>query len=190
MQDICNISFVNYGVGGTSIAKKWSATSDAFCIRYVDMQNNCDMVTVWGGVNDFSLNIPMGTKGSTNTMTFYGALKVLIEGLINKYPGKKIGFVLTSPVNYTDTTLNYCFDETNTEGLKLSDYNNAIIDMCHDYSLPILDLYNNSGMNQLNMQIMTSNIEKTAPDGLHPSMLAMNFFKYQIFDFLKTKLRM
>lgn len=189
VQDICDISYVNYGIGGTSIAKKWSSTPDAFCVRYVDMQNDADMVMVWGGVNDFSLNIPMGTKGSTNTMTFYGALKVLIEGLIAKYPDTKIGFVLTPQVNNTDATLQYKFDVQNTEGLTLMDYNNAIKEMCEEYALPVLDLYHNCGMNQLNMQTMTSNVTETSPDGLHPSRLAMTFFKYMMFDFLKTKLR-
>lgn len=190
VKSLCDIQYVNYGIGGTCIAKTWDSTTNAFCQRYVDMQDDCDLITVWGGVNDFSSNIPIGTKGSTNQRQFYGALKVLIEGLIAKYPAKKIGFILTPTVNYTDTSLNYCFEETNTAGHKLIDYINAIIDMCNDYALPVLDLYHNCGINQLNMSTMTSNVGQTAPDGLHPSILAMNFMKYQILDFIKTKMLM
>lgn len=188
--DDCEVSYVNYGIGGTTIAVKYSSTTNAFCQRYVDMQDECDFITVWGGVNDFISAVPLGEKGNTSNTTFYGALKNLIEGLLTKYPSKKIGFICTTPINHTDDTLQYCYDETNIEGHKLVDYCDAIIDICNDYSIPVLDLYRNSGFNQFNINIMTSNVSQTVPDGLHPSKLGMQFVKKQILDFLKTKLDM
>ena len=178
---------VNYGIGGTTIAKTTGSDSGAFCERYTSMQNTADIVTVWGGVNDFGYSYgsnggtELGMFGDTSKETFYGALKVLIEGLTTKYKGKKLGFIITPPVSN-----NMGMRSKNSLGYYLEDYCNAVIEMCEYYSIPYLDLYRNSGFNELNVDIMTSNKAQTAPDGLHPSMVGFEFIRPKLVDFINN----
>ena len=63
-------------------------------IRYSTMDINADYNIVFGGVNDFRSNhqVPVGTQNDTTLSTFYGSLYVLINGLIERYPTKRIAF--------------------------------------------------------------------------------------------------
>lgn len=178
---------VNYGIGGTTIAKTTASDSEAFCERYTSMQNTADIVTVWGGVNDFGYSYgsnggtELGVFGDTSKETFYGALKVLIEGLTTKYKGKKLGFIITPPVSN-----GMGMRSKNSLGYYLEDYCNAVIEMCEYYSIPYLDLYRKSGFNEQNIDIMTSNIAQTASDGLHPSMVGFEFIRPKLVDFINN----
>lgn len=60
------------------------------------MQNDDDLIIVFGGVNDWVTGRNLGNIDSTDTYTFYGAMKSLCNGLITKYPNKQIVF-FTAP---------------------------------------------------------------------------------------------
>ena len=177
---------VNYGVGGTTIAKSSSNVTDSFIDRYQTMQDECDIISVWGGVNDWIQAIVLGShNGGTNVATFYGALKVLIEGLITKYPNKKIFFFTTPQCNNTDDSLQYYYQTTNSRGNTLAEFNQAVKDVCGDYAIPVLDMYIIGGLNQLNINSMTSKFDESMADGLHPSRLYFEFNKYKISEFIE-----
>jgi hypothetical protein len=145
-------------VSGSAIARKATHAQDAnaMCLRYTALSNDRQVIFVRGGTNDYrgpnGDGVPIGIKGSTDVYTFYGALKVLIEGLIAKFPTGKILFI-TPTRRDNDTT-------PNAVGHTLIEYVDAIIDMCKDYSIPCLDLYRRGYVNQLNINQMTT-------DGLH-----------------------
>lgn len=142
-----------YGVSGTSIAKRDSVTN-SFVERYATMQDNSDFVVVMGGTNDFALNVPIGTFLSNDETSFYGALNVLIQGLIQKYTTSKIFFVTELDRNYMNNgTSNYI------------DYLKAIKETCRYYSIPVLDLNASLGFNAKN----EAQKEFFIPDGLHPN---------------------
>ncbi|MEQ4452230.1 hypothetical protein ABNT06_12470 [Kosakonia sacchari] len=50
--------------------------------------------------------------------------------------------------------------------------------------MPYLDLQKNSGFNELNMDIMTSNTTGVISDGLHPSKLGMERLATKITHFI------
>lgn len=179
--------FNNYGVGGTTIAKLSENDTTAMSVRWNGMGSNPDLITVWGGVNDFGYSYgkvggtDLGVFSDTTPLTFYGGLKTIIEGITVKYPGVKLVFVITTPVsNAMGMRLK------NAKGFYLSDYCKAVREVCEYYSIPYLDLQLKSGFNEKNIGIMTSNIGGTASDGLHPSRLGMQQISTKLSAFLDS----
>ena len=120
------------------------------------MRDDADIIFIFGGTNDYSIGIaPFGTGEDKEDKTFVGGLRVLIEGLIKKYPDKQIVFM--TPIRRDDRV------GANNVNKTLSQYVSAIIKMCNKYGVPVLDAYNAPEMNLLTDK---SNL---IPDGLHPS---------------------
>ena len=133
----------NYGVDESTITKETSDDTTAMCVRYSNMAD-ADIITVAGGVNDMGLNREIGTIDNLNDedgLTFYSALRILIEGLINKYPNKLIIFI--TPANIGDNTF---FSEPNLQGKYVRDYANAIKEVCEIYGIPVFDNNTTSGV--------------------------------------------
>ena len=144
-------------------------------IRYADMVD-ADYVFVLGGVNDYVVNrrIPLGQKGDKTNLTFYGSLKLLIEGLIKKYPNSRIGFA---------TPLRKISDQNlNVYGNHLKEYRDAIIEMCEDYSVPVLDLFTKGGCYASIADWRSKNL----PDGLHPNQSFYYKMANQIASFIES----
>ena len=153
---LCGFKTINtYGVGGSSIAPKVDAiptwdTVASFYERYNEM-GAADVITVFGGVNDWVVGRELGTIDDATTDTFYGAMKALCEGLIAKYPTGDI-FVFSSPqcdyVNRPATDMGGTEWANNTEGYnrkgyKLQDYANAMGEVCAIYGITFTNLTNN-----------------------------------------------
>lgn len=166
LKDICGFNVTNnYGTHGSTITNNGS---NSFIQRYQAMED-CDIVFVWGGINDFHWCVDeeytFGNIDSRDDKSFYGALHTLITGLINKYPDKYILFA--TPMKAAKFHDRPAWNETNLLGKKLIDYRNAIIEVCDYYSVPVLDLYSCSGI--------TTNVSSQSTlllsDGVHPNSL-------------------
>ena len=178
IQDLLGVQVYNYGIRGSTISGGGASTSipgnAPMNIRYADMVY-ADYILVLGGVNDYIItSTPLGTKGDTTNQTFYGALKILIEGLIKKYPTGKIGFM--TPLRKANDTA------PNGAGLTLKQYRDAIIDMCEDYCIPVLDLYTKGGCHPNIEAWKNANL----PDGLHPNQAYYRRLGLQIAQFIQT----
>ena len=157
---------LNYGISGTRIARQKVVTEDLFDrdfnMRVEEMDASADVVVVFGGTNDFGHgDAPLGKFTDRTEYTFYGACHVLYRKLIEKYPDAEI--VIVTPLHRLSESA-----EINEYGLPcapLKKYVEAIREVAEYYSLPLLDLYKNSGM-QPSVEILR---EKYMPDGLHPS---------------------
>ena len=129
----------NYGIAGSCVNDGYNLAltepgyADAFCNRYTQMADGADLITVLGSVNDHRADSKMGTLGSTDSTTFYGALDVLINGLKAKYPTSRIVFI--TPFKTAD------WNGTNMYGLTMLDFRNAIVAMCNKYELEVVDLF-------------------------------------------------
>ena len=154
VKEILGLSTVNnYGISGTTIAKKDASDSRAICVRYANMDNNADLICVMGGVNDRWFNCQLGKFGDTNPLTFYGAMETLCDGLLTKYPGKTIIFI--TPTEQNNDNCN----SANTTGYTPSDFANAMKRVCAKYSIPVYDANTCSGiypLNQANASIYTT----------------------------------
>ena len=125
----------NYGISGNMISSVPRGNSEGMSIRYADMDDDADIITVFGGTNDYGHGVvDIGSWEDTGSKTMYGGTKTLVKGLMSKYPTAKIGFILPIPRHGLNGTNN------------LGDFVNVIKDVCDRYSIPTLDLYHGSGL--------------------------------------------
>jgi len=174
----------NYGVSGTRIAKQrvpipYEPEAGHYILRVDKMEPELDVIVVFGGTNDFGHgDAPLGCFSDRGDDTFYGALHSLIIKLINKYP--KATLVFLTPLHRTGEET--CFNAFGLRREPLIKYINAIREVAEYYSLPVLDLYKNSGL-QPSVDVIR---ELYLPDGLHPSDLGAQKIANMLYSFLKT----
>lgn len=158
----------NYGIGGTRIARQTTPSSDAlwdkdFLSRVPEMDPDADIVVVFGGTNDYGHgDAPLGAPDSRDVFTFCGALNLLCEALMEKYPAAAI--VVCTPLHRLfEASVRNDFGVRNQTDL--AGYCELIRQRAAYYSLPVLDLYSQSG---LQPAIETLH-QLYMPDGLHPN---------------------
>ncbi len=159
----------NYGIGGTRYARQSQPSEDPrcdrdFCSRVCEMEANADIVVVFGGTNDFGHgDASLGSFSDRTSDTFYGACHVLYTRLIERYPGALI--VILTPLHRENE------DDPRGDGNKafpgapLSTYVGIIRQVAEYYSLPVLDLFAQSGL-QTRVPVIK---QRYCPDGLHPN---------------------
>ncbi len=152
----------NYGSSGTSISGTSTVNaSGSFVKRYTNMSSDLDMVVVLGGTNDFATHVPLGTKADKTDISFYGALDVLCNGLIDRYPDKQIVFI--TPLLRNFSTGNET--EPNAEGKYVEDFRKAIYEVAQDrYGLMVVN-GKSLGISPYNSTWKAQYIY----DGLHPN---------------------
>ena len=73
----------NYGISGTRIARQSNDEGSAYCDRYKKMDDDADVVVVFGGTNDYGHGeAPIGLSTDRTGDTYYGACHELIRGLM------------------------------------------------------------------------------------------------------------
>lgn len=167
------IKDTEYGINGSTIAVKESDITNRtpISIRYAEMSDDADVIVVSAGTNDYQYDhTPFGQLGDTTYYTFYGALDVLCRGLIAKYPRKLIFFTTPIKRNQGETAsstreLDTAQDVQNGLGKYLSDYAQAIKEVCAKYSIPVCDLYSESMLNP-NMSAQAGMFDNA---GTHPN---------------------
>ena len=159
-----------YGIGGTRIAKQIIPSSNPRWDRYFgsrvdDMKADADIVVVFGGTNDFGHgDAPIGVFGDRGEHTFYGAADMLIQKLIDKYPGALL--VIMTPLHRLNEDKNTEMDSrVYLKGTTLEEYVDAIGKVAAFYGIPVLDLFRTSGIQPRKPVLQ----ERYMPDGLHPN---------------------
>ncbi len=169
----------NYGISATRIASCKDDEDNSMSVRFSQMEDDVDLIMVFGGTNDFGHDkSPIGNFDDRCTSTFYGACHVLMQGLIEKYYKETIAFITPIHRDY-DEDVSY---EKNTSGNTLKQYVNIIKEVAQYYSIPILDLYSESGM-QPKVPIIK---ELYIPDGLHPNEAGHKRLSEKIISFMET----
>ncbi len=124
-------TLVNYGMNGTSVSALAPVMREhAMTLRYQNMDADADVVIVAAGSNDFRGSVPMGTPEDREDISFFGALYVLYAGLSERYPHAKI-YVVT-PIRASDI-------DVNKEGLRMSDYSDAIKLRAKEFGFSVID---------------------------------------------------
>ncbi|MBE1442689.1 SGNH/GDSL hydrolase family protein [Paenibacillus sp. OAS669] len=148
----------NYAVGGCPMTaggdRDYGATTHVGRTIAADL----DCVTIFAGVNDFRLDKPLGELGKADVYTFYGAYTTLIEDILMKNPRCRLS--LWTPLQRDKD--GYDIFYVNAAGHQLVDYADAVVAIGRQYALPVLNLYELSGLNRLTLPYFTS-------DGLHPN---------------------
>ena len=174
----------NYGIGGTRIARQKTPTEEKwdrdFISRVPEMDNDADIVVVFGGTNDFGHgDAPLGTMSDRTPYTFYGALHCLYTALTEKYPDVPV--VILTPLHRLNED-SPKGDNTPAPVGTLKEYVNIIREVAEYYSLPVLDLFKESGL-QPKIPVIQ---QKYVPDGLHPNDDGNAILAHKIARFLET----
>lgn len=163
----------DYGISGASLTANGQ---NPFVDRYINMVDNADLIVVKGGTNDFG-STAVGNINDRVKTTYYGAVKYLMEGLIEKYPDKQIVFL---------SVIRRCEggqtpDRKNGHGNTLFDYTDVVMELGKVYNIPTVDLYNVPELDFTSKLITKSYTDENGkwhdskceddrmPDGLHPS---------------------
>lgn len=173
---------LNYGVSGTRIARQKKADDpyyEDFNRRVSRMDENADVIVVFGGTNDYGHgDAPLGKLGDDTEYTFYGAVSVLCQSLLDKYPRATIVFM--TPLHRLNE--NTAINEFGFAHEPLSAYVKAIKEVAEYYALPVLDLYSTSGFQPAVKSIR----DIYTPDGLHPSAAGAERIAIRLKNFLQT----
>ena len=170
---------LNYGIGGTRIAP-WQPYSENmadgnFCGRVEELDENADIIVVFGGTNDFCHgNAPLGTPDDHTPATFYGACHFLMNRLVERFCGKPI--VILTPLH------RHGEDTPREDNATLKSYVNALKDSAEWYALPVLDLFAVSGIQPCIPGVQ----QKLCPDGLHPNDAGHRILAERIYAFLRS----
>ncbi len=173
-----------YGVGGSRIARQTKKThpydDKSFVERFFQMDDDADIVFVFGGTNDFGHgDAPIGEFTDRTPDTFYGACHLLMEGLMNKYPEATIVFATPLKRDFPRHP-----DRLHPSKLELDliVIANIIIEVARYYSIPVLDLYSLSGL----QPELEAHKKAYCPDGLHPNDAGHKILASRISGFLKS----
>lgn len=177
---------IGYGIGGTRFAIQTEPSALPshdwyFSMRADKMQEAADIVIVFGGTNDYGHgDAPLGGFSDETPYTFYGACHELFQKLINKYPESVI--VIATPLHREDEMNPRGEGRKKSDAAPLSVYVDIIKEVARYYSLPVCDLYANSGL-QPNIPIIK---EMYIPDGLHPNDKGNAIIAERLGEFLKS----
>ena len=100
--------------------------------------NNYDYIVCFAGTNDISKKITLGTINDNNYDTFYGALNITMQKILDKFPKSNILFITPYPVS-----------PDNKDYSVWKNYVDAIEEVCHRNSIAVFN-NNESGINNIN----------------------------------------
>lgn len=128
----------NDSVHATGFVATYGNEKNDFISRIEAIKNpdDYDLVIVFGGVNDYIKSVPMGESGDTNLAHFKPAVEHFFEYLTRVFSGARI--CVLSPLRTYQTW-------ANVEGEYMSAYAEYIREVAKSYSLPILNLTDESG---------------------------------------------
>lgn len=185
---------LNYGLSGSTLGANSSGADQPMSRRFSAMSDAADLVIVMGGTNDVRKSVPLGVMGDTADTTYYGALDVLCQGLLQKYryaqgeaagAGKKIMFM--TPIRLLDIGSPDDLHPT------LGNYAAAMKEVCARYSIPVFDAYNLSGLTPNLFRTLvgtepgyTDIYNPYVADGTHPTQEGHQILASAVAGFIRT----
>lgn len=162
------LQHTNFGIGGTKISGA-SGDADAMCqdTRINAIATTYDLITVMGGTNDWAQNVVIDSENSTNPSTFNGALNLLAQKAMTRWPEKRLVLVTTpygEIVNYASR--GWSDPAHNSLGLTTNDYADAIRRAAERHNIPLIDVARDAGWGTYNIQ---DALGGSTTDHLHPA---------------------
>lgn len=176
---------VNYGLSGSRIARQMvhnGNPDEDFLLRIRWMRKDCDFLFIFGGTNDYGHgDAPLGKKGDNTPYTFYGAMRLLLEGLTKDYGFKKDQIcVILPPHRFNE-------DSDKGDGRKiflpcapLKDYRKAEKEIADEFGIDTLEF-------KKLPQVVPEGYSEYFLDGLHPNDLGHKTIAEELYAYLKQK---
>lgn len=179
------LNVVNCGVAGTGFMNKNNGKGN-FVDRVSTIPVDTKILTVFGSFNDYDyITEHLGTIGDTGTDTIYGAMHKFIQDVYTRCPDVIIGII-------TPTKWGYLSDWKDASAGGLCDsYVEALLKTAEKWSIPVLDLYHDSGLRPWDtafaeLYYKDDNGDGTA-DTVHPLDPAhKKFIAPKVEEFIKT----
>lgn len=171
------IVFKNFGIAATAVAEKSSGDATCMSKRYVEMDDDADLVTVFGGINDGWFNVPLGKMGDTGYNTMYGGFETLCKGLREKYPRALIVFI--TPFHQASNRYG------GTRDVDVA--RKVIIEYCEKYGFPYFDAYTMTNIYPKkggNMSCDPNYYDVYTVDGIHLNSLGAQKLGYALGNFI------
>ena len=165
-------TIVNYGRCGTGY--KAHGGDEPFFERVAFMEvADADCLTIFGSFNDLGKGFPLGTADDNTTDTVGGCMNLTIQALLGKNPNLTMGIATPTPWRTKDS---YAADDPDADSAltkeECDEYVALLKEVAAKYELPVLDLYENSGLEpndaDARARYYTENGE-TENSGVHPS---------------------
>lgn len=146
-------------------------------IKTIDF-TKVDIVTIAYGTNDFGGNLPIGQNTDIEiNRNFKGCMRRGIENLLLINPKLKIYFITPIYRNTVQPSGGNSDENDNGYGKYLKDYVQAYFDMQSILHFPVLNLYNSSGINRFNANLLLA-------DNLHPTELGYEIIGQKVCNFI------
>ncbi len=186
-----NMEFLNYGVGGTGYINRQNE-SKAFYQRAVNIDNDADIITIFGGVNDCLLSTAdMGEPTDSGTTTWCGCVNAVIDEIRSKYLFTPLGIISPLPCSWTGSGSANPVQLPNDPTCKMSLFVDKLKEICMLRGVPFLDLFHQSNMLPENADFNAkyySCYDARTGDGLHPNSDGHKLFYRKIERFIETLL--
>ena len=181
----------NYGIGGTRLAHQEKPSEKprydlCFCGRAYNMDPGADLIVVYGGVNDYIHgDAYFGKMEDRTPETFCGAVYYLMELLKTLYPGTPVVFMTPAHCHFRGVSDREISPRPvkKPDAKPLAEYVRVIKERGKELGIPVLDMFENLGIDPNNEEEMTRYTE----DGLHFNDDGHAFIARALGDFL-TKL--
>ena len=165
------LSIKAMGVSGSCVSalSDYGTANSPLINRYTSIPDS-DIITIYMGTNDYGHETPLGTIDDKGDVSFYGALNTIIPGILAAHPNSRLIWI-TPTHRYGRGTSGilgtaFSYDHVpNGRGHNLKDYVDAIKEVCERHSVPVIDLFNISGIDPSVSEVRTAYM----PDGLHPN---------------------
>ena len=147
------------GINGScySVTSEYGLRTEPLPSRYQTIPQ-ADLIFILLGTNDFNMNTPLGTIEDKEDISFYGGMNYTFDRFAEEYPDATV--ILMTPVRRHGVLWE------NDQGLKLTDYNDAIKAVAEQRGYILMDLH------ELSYEKMTQGV---LADAVHP-----NKFGHQI----------
>lgn len=177
------ITCINYGIGGTGYRRRYDINK-AFYQRVSEIQQDVDVITVFGSGNDMALISTLGDVGDNTTDTICGCINKTIDNLIERFPTKPIGII--SPTPWSGNT-------PENPNCSMARYVDKLEQICKLRGIPYLDLYHHSNLHPdnavcLNLTFYNKSAVDGNGDGVHPNELGHKIITSRIREFIKSLL--
>jgi hypothetical protein len=147
--------------------------------RYTKIPSDADYITLWFGINDSHMNVPIGAINDNVNTTFYGAWNIVLEYIISNHPNAKIGIVIS---NGCDTTAYPIATRAIARKFGLS-----YLDLNGDYKIPLMLRTNEK--TDISASVLQAILEKQSvsyPDNQHPNDAAHEYQSSFIESWLRS----
>ena len=178
----------NYGIGGTRLAHQEKPSDKprydlCFCGRAYNMDPGADLIVVYGGVNDYIHgDAYFGKMEDRTPETFCGAVYFLMELIKTLYPGTPVVFMTPAHCHFRGVSDREISPRPvkKPDAKPLAEYVRVIKERGEELGVPVLDLFENLGIDPNNEEEMTLYTE----DGLHFNDYGHAYIARALGDFL------